>query len=145
MKKNNNKILVTGGSGFLGAQICRVLYDSGYEPIIIDHDKNRNWAISDFTFFNFDGIVDGSSKPQFVKIKFQLLPDSGSTKKSKSKEIYLPINNENYSFNLKIEKVVSTVSNLSNTWEDGYKYIFESITLYDQSTSVEILNNGKTS
>ena len=93
--------------------------------------------------FNFDGIVDGSSKPQFVKIKFQLLPDSGSTKKSKSKEIYLPINNENYSFNLKIEKVVSTVSNLSNTWEDGYRYIFESITLYDLNTSVEIVNNGK--
>ena len=55
----------------------------------------------------------------------------------------MPINNENYSFNLKIEKVVSTVSNLSNTWEDGYKYIFESITLYDSSTAVEIVNNGK--
>ena len=93
--------------------------------------------------FNFDGIVDGSSKPEFVKIKFQLVPDTGSTKKSKSKEIYLPVDNENYNFNLKIEKVVSTVSNLSNTWENGYKYIFESITLYDSSTAVEIVNNGK--
>ena len=54
MSKNNNKILVTGGSGYLGAQICRVLYNSGYEPIIIDHDSKRNWTIKDFTFFNFD-------------------------------------------------------------------------------------------
>jgi UDP-glucose 4-epimerase len=54
LSKNNNKILVTGGSGYLGAQICRVLYNSGYEPIIIDHDSKRNWTIKDFTFFNFD-------------------------------------------------------------------------------------------
>ena len=71
MKKNNNKILVTGGSGFLGAQICRVLYNSGYEPIIIDHDKNRNWAINDFTFFNFD-----FSSPDALNIISEFKPNS---------------------------------------------------------------------
>ena len=54
MKKNNNKILVTGGSGFLGAQICRVLYNSGYEPIIIDHDIQLIDILSD-SLMLFDG------------------------------------------------------------------------------------------
>ena len=78
---------------------------------------------------------------RFVKIKFQLQPDAGSTKKSKSREIYIDLNNENYNFKLNIEKVVSTGTNLDNKWEDGYKYIFDSITLFDESTAVEIKNN----
>ena len=92
--------------------------------------------------FNFAGIVDGSSKSQFVKIKLKLIPDTGSSKKSKSKEIYVTLDNESYQLNLDIEKVVSEESKIINEWESGYKYIFESITLFDLSTSVEIKNNG---
>ena len=54
MIRNNNKVLITGGSGYVGAQICRVLKKYGYEPIIIDFDKKRNWAVKDFTYFNYD-------------------------------------------------------------------------------------------
>ena len=93
--------------------------------------------------FNFGGIIDGSSKTQFVKIKLKLMPDSSSTKKSKSKEIYMTLDNDSYQINLNIEKVVSNESKILNEWESGYKYIFESITLFDLSTGVEIKNNGK--
>ena len=97
--------------------------------------------IGDEINFNFNGIVDGSSKTKFVKLKFQLLPDTGSSKTSKIKNIYLNLENENYNFKLQIAKIVDTESNLIDTWENGYRYLFKSITLYDESTSVEILNN----
>ena len=107
------------------------------------NDGPRNLVVveGDIVNFNFNGVVDGSSTTRFVKLKFQLQPDTGSTKKSKSREIYINLNNESYNFKLNIEKVVSTDTNLNNRWEDGYKYIFDSITLFDDSTSVEIKNN----
>ncbi len=107
-----------------------------------DGPKNLIVTEGDVVNFNFNGIVDGSSTTRFVKIKFQLLPDTGSSKKSKTREVYIDLNNENYNFKLNIEKVVSTDTNLDNSWEDGYKYIFDSITLFDESTAVEIKNNG---
>ncbi|RPG61694.1 MAG: peptidoglycan-binding protein [Flavobacteriaceae bacterium TMED238] len=107
------------------------------------NDGPRNLVVTegDIVNFKFDGIVDGSSETRFVRIKFQLQPDTGSTKKSKSREIYIDLDNKNFNFKLNIEKVVSTETNLDNSWEDGYKYIFDSITLLDESTAVEIKNN----
>ena len=109
------------------------------------NDGPRNLIVSEgssFTF-NFQGIVDGSSKTEFVKLKFKLIPDTGSLKKTKYKSIYLPIENENYSFSINISKVISSESFSDKIWEDDYRYFFESITLYDSSTSVEIRNDGK--
>jgi hypothetical protein len=97
--------------------------------------------VGDVVSFNFNGIVDGSSKAKFVKLKFQMVPDTGSDKKTKYKDVYLIPDNEEYSFKLNINNIVSSESNMADTWENGYKYIFESITLFDTSTSVEILNN----
>ena len=106
-----------------------------------DGPRGQIVNIGDEINFNFNGIVDGSSKTKFVKLKFQLLPDTGSSKTSKIKNVYLNLENENYNFNLQIGKIVDTESNLINTWENGYRYVFKSITLYDESSSVEILNN----
>ena len=92
--------------------------------------------------FNFNGIIDGSSKTQFVKFKFRMSPDSGSSKKTKYKYVYMPVIDNSFNFNLAISKVSSNESNLSDIWESEYIYIFESITLYDLSTSVEFKNNG---
>lgn len=103
--------------------------------------KNRVINVGDVVSFNFNGIVDGSSKAKFVKLKFQMVPDTGSDKKTKYKDVYLIPDNEEYSFKLNINNIVSSESNMADTWENGYKYIFESITLFDTSTSVEILNN----
>ena len=70
-----------------------------------------------------------------------MTPDTGSNKKTKYKDVYLTLDNEEYNFKLNINNIVSSNSHKSDTWENGYKYIFESITLYDMTTSVEILNN----
>ena len=103
--------------------------------------KNQVVNVGDIVSFNFNGIVDGSSKAKFVKLKFQMTPDTGSNKKTKYKDVYLTLDNEEYNFKLNINNIVSSNSHKSDTWENGYKYIFESITLYDMTTSVEILNN----
>tara|TARA_B100000902_G_scaffold371796_1_gene398224 strand:+ start:193 stop:2289 length:2097 start_codon:yes stop_codon:yes gene_type:complete len=108
-----------------------------------DGPRNQNVRQGDVISFNFGGIVDGSSQTKFVKFKFKLVPDTGSSKSTKTKNIYLPITESDYIFDFNISNVISTESNLSNTWENGYKYIFESITLYDSITAVEIVNNGK--
>jgi hypothetical protein len=70
-----------------------------------------------------------------------MVPDTGSSKKTKYKDVYLILDNDEYSFRLNINNIVSNESALSDTWENEYKYIFHSITLFDTSTSVEILNN----
>ena len=103
--------------------------------------RNQIVNVGDVVSFNFNGIVDGSSKAKFVKLKFQMVPDTGSSKKTKYKDVYLILDNDEYSFRLNINNIVSNESALSDTWENEYKYIFQSITLFDTSTSVEILNN----
>ena len=103
--------------------------------------RNQIVNVGDVVSFNFNGIVDGSSKAKFVKLKFQMVPDTGSNKKTKYKDVYLIIDNDEYSFRLNINNIISNESALSDTWENEYKYIFQSITLFDTSTSVEILNN----
>jgi len=97
--------------------------------------------VGDVVSFNFNGIVDGSSKTEFVKLKFQMIPDTGSNKKTKYKDVYLILDSEEYNFRLNIDNITSNESYMNDTWENGYKYIFQSITLFDSSTSVEILNN----
>jgi len=114
-------------------QVSGEFANNGPRNLIVDE--------GDVVNFNFNGIVDGSSQTHFVKLRFLLQPDSGSSKKSKSREIYLNLENENYNFQLNVEKIVSEGTNLDNTWEDGYKYIFDSIALYDDSTFVTIKNN----
>ena len=47
---------------------------------------------------------------QNLKLKFKLIPDTGSSKKTKYKSIYLPIENENYNFSINISKVTSSES-----------------------------------
>jgi|TARA_B100001093_G_scaffold413650_1_gene403566 peptidoglycan hydrolase-like protein with peptidoglycan-binding domain len=108
-----------------------------------DGPRNRSIQEGDIVSFNFGGIIDGSSQTKFVKLKFKLVPDIGNTKNTKIKNVYFTIKNNNYIFDLNIRKVSSRESYLSDTWENGYKYIFQSITLYDSSTAVEIVNNGK--
>jgi UDP-glucose 4-epimerase len=40
MQKDNNAILVTGGSGFLGTEVCRQLIDAGQKVIDVRHKAN---------------------------------------------------------------------------------------------------------
>ncbi len=49
------------------------------------NDGPRNLTVSagSNVTFNFQGIIDGSSKTEFVKLKFKLIPDTGSSKKTR--------------------------------------------------------------
>ena len=132
-------VINSGGQSYTPPSINSSDQVSG--DFLNDGPRGQIVNIGDEINFNFNGIVDGSSKTKFVKLKFQLLPDTGSSKTSKIKNVYLNLENENYNFNLQIGKIVDTESNLINTWENGYRYVFKSITLYDESSSVEILNN----
>tara|TARA_R100000008_G_scaffold82393_1_gene66646 strand:- start:2272 stop:3225 length:954 start_codon:yes stop_codon:yes gene_type:complete len=39
IKLKNSKVLVTGGEGFLGTAVCKVLKDRGAEPLILKHSE----------------------------------------------------------------------------------------------------------
>lgn len=42
----NRNILVTGGAGYIGSHVCKVLSDNGYFPITLDNMTNGNkWAV----------------------------------------------------------------------------------------------------
>ena len=136
---NKSFVINSNGSSYTPPSITSADQISG--EFLNSGPKNQVVNVGDVVSFNFNGIVDGSSKAKFVKLKFQMVPDTGSNKKTKYKDVYLTLDNEEYSFRLNINNIVSNESYKSDTWENEYKYIFQSITLFDTSTSVEILNN----
>lgn len=67
----SRKILVTGGTGFIGSHTVVELYNAGYTPIIIDNLSNSNIKILDQiekiinyrpTFYNFDLCNEAKTK-----------------------------------------------------------------------------------
>lgn len=136
---NKSFVINSNGSSYTPPSITSADEISG--EFLNSGPKNQIVNVGDIVRFNFNGIVDGSSEAKFAKFKFQMIPDTGSNKKTKYKDIYLTVNNEEYNFSLNINKIVSNESYKSDTWENDYKYIFKSITLFDTSTSVEILND----
>jgi nucleoside-diphosphate-sugar epimerase len=51
MEKNKARVLVTGGTGFIGAHIIRALIAAGYQHIFCTHRKNSRFEL-------LDGILD---------------------------------------------------------------------------------------
>lgn len=42
----SNKILVTGGAGYIGSHTCKMLKNQGYEPVVYDNlSRGHSWAI----------------------------------------------------------------------------------------------------
>lgn len=62
MKKNNTKILVTGGTGYIGSHTVAELLESGYEVFIIDNLSNSSIRVVD-RIEKITGI-----KPHFTKL-----------------------------------------------------------------------------
>ena len=42
-----NKIIVTGGAGYIGSHTVVELFESGYEPIIVDNFSNSEKSVLD--------------------------------------------------------------------------------------------------
>ena len=57
--------------------------------------------------------------------------------------IFFDIEDEEYIFEIRIDNVISSSSSKSSDWESGYKYIFESIVVYDDVTKTTIKNNSE--
>ena len=55
---NKEKILVTGGTGYIGSHVLISLYKNGYEPVIIDNLTNSKISVLDKIqkICNFDPI-----------------------------------------------------------------------------------------
>ena len=102
--------------------------------------KNTNISIGEKVRFDFSGIVPGTNTPKFVELKFTMNPFQSSGKLSKSRSIFMKISN-NYIFEISINNVISSSAVKSDVWESGYKYIFDSLVLYDEVSKTIFKNN----
>lgn len=104
--------------------------------------KNTVVDNGDKILFDFSGLDKGTNKPEFVELKFLMLPYE-SSKNSTRKSIFFDTEDEEYIFEISIDNVISSSSPKSTDWESGYKYIFESIVIYDEVTKTTIKNNSE--
>lgn len=51
---NKETVVITGGAGFIGAQVSKTFADAGYDVIVVDTNTTRKWAIKDYTSFPHD-------------------------------------------------------------------------------------------
>ena len=51
---NNNKILVTGGVGYIGSHTCIELIAAGYEVVVYDNLSNSNLEALPSTLIRFE-------------------------------------------------------------------------------------------
>jgi len=106
--------------------------------------RNVNKSAGSEAVFNFSGLQKGSSDLQFVEIKFQMLPTTGSSKSSTSRSIFFTVNDD-MEFKIKIDSVVSSTAFKSSEWESGYRYIFAELNVYDQLSKTTFKSNGQVS
>lgn len=102
--------------------------------------KNINISIGEKVRFDFSGIVPGTNTPKFAELKFTMNPFQSSGKLSKSRSIFMKISND-YIFEISINDVISSRAVKSDVWESGYKYIFDSLILYDEVSKTIFKNN----
>ena len=102
--------------------------------------SNINILIGDIVRFDFSGIVPGTNIPKFAELKFTMNPYGSSGKLSKSRSIFIEISN-NYIFEININNIISSSSFKSDVWESGYKYIFDSLILYDNVSKTTFKSN----
>ena len=102
--------------------------------------KNIEVAIGDKIIFDFQGINSVSSEPKFVELKFKMNPYGSSGKLSDSRSIFFDTS-DGLLFEINVNNISTSSSLNDDTWESGYKYIFESITVYDTVSKTTFKNN----
>ena len=116
---------------------------SGTEPsgnFINKGPKNIDVTTGDKLIFNFQGIDFVGSEPKFVELKFKMNPYSSSEKLSSSKALFFDTS-DGFLFEINVKNISTSSSFLHDTWESGYKYIFDSITVYDGVSKTTFKNN----
>ena len=106
--------------------------------------RNVNISAGSEVVFNFSGLQKGSSDLQFVEVKFQMLPTTGSSKSSTNRSVFFAVNDD-MEFKIKIDSVVSSTAFKSSEWESGYRYIFAELNVYDQLSKTTFKSNGQVS
>ena len=106
--------------------------------------RNVNISAGSEVVFNFSGLQKGSSDLQFVEVKFQMLPTTGSSKSSSNRSVFFAVNDD-MEFKIKIDSVVSSTAFKSSEWESGYRYIFAELNVYDQLSKTTFKSNGQVS
>ena len=102
--------------------------------------KNVNISIGEKVKFDFSGINSNTNTPKFAELKFTMNPYGSSDKVSKSRSIFIEISN-NYIFEISINNIISSSAFKPDVWESGYKYIFDSLILYDNVSKTIFKNN----
>jgi len=102
--------------------------------------KNTSVSDGDRVVFDFSGVNVRSSSLKFAELKFTMNPINSSGKISKIRSVFFEIP-EDYIFEIKVDKIISSNSVNLNIWESGYKYIFDSLILYDEVSKTTFKNN----
>ena len=101
---------------------------------------NVNISSGEKVKFDFSGISSNTINPKFAELKFKMNPYGSSGKLSKSRSIFIEIS-DNYIFEISINNIVSTSAFKPDVWESGYKYIFDSLILYDNVSKTTFKSN----
>ena len=77
MKNNLNKVIITGGAGFIGSNLVKKLLENGTEKILIIDDINDSGATFKYIIDNFGKQEDRikfaaliNNKPSSVKVDY---------------------------------------------------------------------------
>ena len=76
MKKQNKKILITGGAGYIGQNLTRFFIEKNYQIYIIDNlstSKPINKKLNDISFYNIDLTKENKVRHFFKRKNFDLI------------------------------------------------------------------------
>ncbi|MDW8002911.1 MAG: ADP-glyceromanno-heptose 6-epimerase [Deltaproteobacteria bacterium] len=131
--KRGSKIIVTGGAGFIGSNIVRVLNDAGYEDIVIVDHLTNNGKWRNMIDLRFSHYVDKSEFLECIKknqdhltLGTEIIIHMGAcTNTVEADENYLIYNNTIYSkylFDYCVQKNIRFIyASSAATYGDGSK------------------------
>ena len=141
LDKNNpifdKQFLINNSYNYLPPTLTSTDSDGSF---INNGPNNTSVSDGDRVVFDFSGVNIRSSSLKFAELKFTMNPLNSSGKISKIRSLFFEIT-EDYIFEIKVDKIVSSNSANSNIWESGYKYIFDSLILYDDVSKTTFKNN----
>ena len=115
--------------------------DSSSGEFLNDGPRNLTVSSGNIVNFSFNGLTQGSTEIRFVKLNFQMIP-TDSSKLTKNKSVIQKVNNRDFNFTINFQGFTNDESHSTNIWEQGYKYIFQGIEVYDELSKTIFLNNG---